>query len=313
MDTPPSLAPATTTARQTVFMPRLIPEHTIDSSLAYEILRAHPTAALWSPTPTAGSYDHKVRTRTSTWIFECKGADPATGSATAWRTPHIDAKQLSAYLARFGGRVIYLFLAEPTTPDKPWLRSCACAPGTRTYCNACRVTGPRDPAVERRWAGLDQIYMGQKDPHRLVQAWFNHWAWCITATDLNAHLATHSPRPGSFTLADATCEAIPGAVRLCHFLDAANSLGGDGDDRDGESTAGDNNAPRNDLGDERAGDSRNDPTISAAALCADTQVGGDELNTVLSSLVESLAESTDNTTSPPLVMTIGTAARIEDI
>jgi hypothetical protein len=41
---------------------RLIPERTIDSLFAYEALQALPTALLWSPSNTAGMWDHALVT-----------------------------------------------------------------------------------------------------------------------------------------------------------------------------------------------------------------------------------------------------------
>jgi hypothetical protein len=61
------------------------------------------------------------------------------------------------------------------------------------------------------------------DPELRLQPWFNHWAWCVTAEDLTAHIQTQKLRRNGpdvlIPADDAYLGAIRGAQRLCHLFE----------------------------------------------------------------------------------------------
>jgi hypothetical protein len=185
----------------------LVPERTVDSLLAYELLRGFPAAILWSPTNTAGSLDHQLYVGgRSAILFECKGIEDR------WRIP-IRARQLDDYVSGGLGQLLYLLPSKPTDAAAPWRRSCARDPDAQGYCLACTAHRGSD---QRRWAGL-QTHVSTAPLERRLQPWFNHWAWCVPASQLQAHLG--SPRRDLRIPADDnSLAAIPGAERLCHML-----------------------------------------------------------------------------------------------
>ena len=61
-------------------------------------------------------------------------------------------------------------------------------------------------------------------PHLRLQPWFNHWAWCVQASDLETHMVALG-RKRSVKAADVELEAIAGAERLCHVLADAETAG----------------------------------------------------------------------------------------
>lgn len=185
----------------------LIPERTVDSLLAYELLRAFPAAILWSPTNTKKSLDHELDAGgVRAILFECKGIEDR------WRIP-IRAQQLDDYVTGGLGRILYLLPSKPVDPGAPWLRSCASDPDAHGHCQACSVYHGSD---QRRWAGL-RSHIKTAPPERRLQPWFNHWAWCVPATQLQLHLR-HPTSDKRIDADDARLAAIPGAQRLCHML-----------------------------------------------------------------------------------------------
>jgi hypothetical protein len=185
----------------------LVPERTVDSLLAYELLTAFPTAILWSPTNTKGSLDHQLDVGGSRAIlFECKGIEPN------WRIP-IRWRQLDAYVSGGFGHLLYLLPSKPTDPTAPWLRTCTHDPDGRGHCMACAASVGSD---RRRWAGK-KPHVRSALPERRLQPWFNHWSWCVPASQLQ-HFLGHPVRDVRILADDSTLAGISGAQRLCHML-----------------------------------------------------------------------------------------------
>lgn len=192
---------------------RLVPERTIDSLSAYEALTALPTSLIWSPANTAGMWDHALITaRKSLMVVECKALDgDRTNRRRSWRVP-IDRTQLRTYLSS-GLDLTYLLPARPQQIDTPWVRNCVQDPTAGGFCLACYTPASGNA---RRWSGQKSLWQ-HVDPHLRLQPWFNHWAWCVRASDLEAHMVA-SGRKGSVKAADVRLSAIAGAERLCHVL-----------------------------------------------------------------------------------------------
>lgn len=205
---------------------RLVPERTIDSLFAYEALQALPTSLIWSPANTAGMWDHAVVTSGgSMLVIECKALDgDRTNHRRSWRVP-IDRAQLQTYL-RLGVDLTYLLPARPQSVGSPWVRKCAQDPSPGGFCLACYTPSSGNA---RRWSGQKALWQ-HVEPHLRLQPWFNHWSWCVRASDLEAHLVA-SGRKGSVKAADVELGAIAGADRLCHVLadaEAASAGAGGG-------------------------------------------------------------------------------------
>ena len=200
---------------------RLIPERTVDSMFAIEVVEFVPHALVWSPTNTKGQVDHFVYgLGVRALSFECKGtvSDRTIDPAQPWKSP-IDYKQLDAYLLA-GFPVLYVVPAKPTHPDVPWVRTCACNPGPQGVCLACPNPKPDPDRTSRRWAAADESLMvkGAKIHYRF-QPWFAHWCWVIPAGVLYRHLVAER-RPWEMPTADDQLAVMQGAgaQRLCHFL-----------------------------------------------------------------------------------------------
>lgn len=190
----------------------LVPERTVDSLLAYELLRAFPSAILWSPTNTAGSLDHKLFAGgTRAILFECKGL------RKGWRIP-IRIPQLDEYVSRGLGRLLYLLPSKPVIPNAPWEVVCGSDPDAKGRCKACATSFAQD---HRRLAGSSP-HVATSSPERRLQPWFNHWAWCIPATQLQAHLRSRRGEVG-MEGSDGALAKIAGARRLCHLLPQTSS------------------------------------------------------------------------------------------
>lgn len=206
---------------------RLVPERTIDSLFAYEALQALPTGLIWSPSNTAGMWDHALITsRGSMMVIECKALDgDRTNSRRAWRVP-IDRAQLQTYL-KIGLDVTYLLPARPRSIASPWIRNCIQDPSISGFCLACYTPSSGNA---RRWSGHKALWQNV-DPHLRLQPWFNHWAWCVRASDLEAHMLA-AGRKNSVKAADVELGTIAGADRLCHVLaDAEATSAGAGEGR----------------------------------------------------------------------------------
>jgi hypothetical protein len=175
---------------------RLIPERTVDSMFAIEVVEFVPHALVWSPTNTKGQVDHVVRgLGVSALSFECKGtvSDPKQDPAKPWMSP-IDYQQLAAYVGTPGLPVLYVIPAKPTKPDSPWIRRCALDPDPDHggMCRACHNPSAKfchnPSAKSRRWAGESPTVKGAPIHYRF-QPWFAHWCWVIPAGVLDRHLA----------------------------------------------------------------------------------------------------------------------------
>lgn len=187
----------------------LIPERTVDSLLAFELIHARPRAIIWSPTNAAGSLDHELHLGGRRAIlFECKGIGDRAQIT-------VRGQQLADYVGRGLGQLLYLLPSLPLDKVNPWDVPCHCSPsGGR--CLACGPSRGPDP---RRSADRDP-HVATARRERLVQPWFNHWAWCIPASRLSKHLGapTRNVNLGSN---DSQISKLPGAVRLCHLLATA--------------------------------------------------------------------------------------------
>lgn len=196
---------------------RLIPERTVDSLLAYELLTAFPLGLIWSPTNHRGAWDHALfGGGRRVVLFECKAvlANLSATNPTVWKIP-IGLSQLHDYVKnRRLSNLLYVLPARPKVASKPWLRDCRSDPDVRGRCLACLNAGAH---ATRRWAGQEPLVAGA--PHRIrLQPWFVHWAWCVPAGDLWCKLGPTKTGDILLSADDADLEVLPGAQRLCHLL-----------------------------------------------------------------------------------------------
>jgi hypothetical protein len=207
---------------------RLIPERTVDSLLAYELVHAVPTGVIWSPSNTRGQWDHAFLTGRRTLVFECKGvvSDVRRSPTARWTVP-IDAVQLKNYL-QAGIDLTYLLPARPSTLRHPWIRDCMVDPDALGRCIACKGFH-NNPSDARRFAGAAQ-HVRTAPEHVRCQPWFNHWAWCVRASSLSRHFAATNATAVSLDASDHLLEGLPGAERLCHVLAAARQAHDHGGD-----------------------------------------------------------------------------------
>lgn len=209
--------------RQTAAMPVLIPERTIDSLFAFEFLTVAPTATIWSPHNNRGlgTVDHEVHTSRRYFEFECK---------TIYRD-HVGARweikvpltQLQRYLAAGKQNLVYLLPARPADETRPWDRGCRTDPDAGGNCRACASTSRHDGPVHFRRHAFLEPRIRLADPEVRLQPWFNHWAWCISARDLNRYIGAQSLRKDGDSLLipadDAYLAGIAGTERLCHLFE----------------------------------------------------------------------------------------------
>jgi hypothetical protein len=221
--------------------PRLIPERTVDSMFAIEVVQFLPHALVWSPTNTKNQVDHFVDADgVRALSFECKGtvSDLNQDPTKPWKSL-IDDSQLGVYVDR-QLPVLYVIPAKPTNPAFPWIRTCndsVC----RDMCIACRnpsfdcrnpsLACPNPSSTSRRWAGESPMVKGAPIHYRFLP-WFAHWCWVIPASDLKDHLHPKNGSRLSLTMPTADCQlaAITGAKRLCHFFADLADLRKGGDD-----------------------------------------------------------------------------------
>lgn len=187
-------------------MTRTLPERTVDSMVAIEVVRLQPYAIVWSPTNTAGQIDHLIQNGLLVTYLECKGVEARSSIP-------IRLQQLWRYAYTVGPRdTVYVLPSRPAGTGAPFNRPDACC---GPFCRFC----PRDA---RSWAGLERSITNSLDLEQRLQPWFAHWAWCVPCGDLCAHLGV---LPGSCPSGhvkldwdDGILGSLPGAVRLCHFF-----------------------------------------------------------------------------------------------
>lgn len=202
-------------------MKRLIPERTVDSLLAAEVVRHDPYSLIWSPTNTTDSWDHAVQfSMRGSAIFECKAVQAENRySKTRWSAP-IRLLQLYKYVFNCDFTVHYLVLGKPREPLKPAQRN-RCRECSFAWCKACC----RD---SRSWAALESP-LGRAWFGIRLQPWFCHWARVIPAKELATLLDLDEANPPNageearLSLEDSRLESKGYVTRLCHFLDDAAS------------------------------------------------------------------------------------------
>lgn len=210
-------------------MPLVIPERTIDSLFTFELISAAPKAIIVSPNNNRGprTPDHELQGATRKFVFECKTIYTSKANPADW-VVQVPRQQLAEYVKHGGSSIIYVLPAGPARRDAPWIRDCRTDPDRRGSCRACSNPTRTSGAVYlRRWAGSAQPIASAPYETRL-QPWFNHWAWCVRADDLQRHLNLHSGMtgiPGRTPVAeipadDLCLEGIVDAYRLCHLLAA---------------------------------------------------------------------------------------------
>jgi hypothetical protein len=190
---------------------RLIPERTIDSLLAAELVRHDPYALIWSPSQFDDAADHVLYgERARFGVLECKAvsSNASLDPTASWKI-EIKRTQLNDY-AHLPYPVMYLFLAQPVALRSPEYRPCSIGPCAGRTCQACC----RDT---RTWGSLTSHVQSSPLPLRL-QPWFCHWAWVITARDLLAYYDRRitSWKVRTVYLDDSFLWSLPGATRLCH-------------------------------------------------------------------------------------------------
>jgi len=200
----------------TVSQKRLIPERTVDSLFAAEVVRHDPYALIWSPSQYKDSFDHAYwGASTRLAIVECKAVTRMSKGGTparpGWSAP-VNMAQLNQYVTSFHLPVVYLLLGEPDDARKPHVRNCTDSFCRGGYCRACC----RDA---RSW-GLLADHIPNAPDFLRIQPWFCHWAWIVPATDLQQYLQSGgvSSRFTSISVANDALAQINNSVRLCHFL-----------------------------------------------------------------------------------------------
>lgn len=194
---------------------RLIPERTVDSLLAAEVVRHDPFSLIWSPTQSKGSVDHVVRYSSNKLaIFECKAVD-SVSKGRRWTAP-LDLVQLRRYLNR-EIPALYVFLVRPLVLRRPDECNCSIGPcESVARCVACCTD-------TRAYSGLNRSVMSAPAEMRL-QPWFCHWAWIIPARDLQDLLPSGARSQSTTTvkLDDRWFHEHRTygyeMTRLCHFL-----------------------------------------------------------------------------------------------
>ncbi|MFI6212737.1 hypothetical protein ACIBCD_12135 [Nocardia brasiliensis] len=201
-------------------MARLIPERTVDSLFAAEVLRHDPFAMIWSPSQRARTaVDHAITLPGGRLaVFECKAVD-ASSDGRRW-TASVDLDQLQRYVDS-GVPVLYLFLVKPRNVKRPDDRQCRigrCVTAAR--CLSCCTDTRSHSAHLRRVMSAPAVLR--------LQPWFCHWSWVVQARDLRALL------PGSDAVYESRLRLDDtwlfenfsygfGVTRLCHFLEGVMS------------------------------------------------------------------------------------------
>lgn len=151
---------------------RLIPERTVDSMFAIEVVEFVSHALIWSPTNTAGQVDHYIYGLRGVAVpFEIKGVitNSNRDPHRPWRSP-IDYRQLQRYVHQ-GLPVLYVIPGRPDPFRSPWIRDCTHDPDPTGRCLAC--SNAHQGA--RRWAGQDRPAIKTAPLEMRAQPWFAHW------------------------------------------------------------------------------------------------------------------------------------------
>lgn len=200
---------------------RLLPERTVDSAIAIELVRFDPHALIWSPSQRAPvPFDHELLSaRLASAFFEAKAVERGNPP-----TVPIDITQLRTYLQIGLDPLFYLLPVAPTRVSTPHstickIDGCCSSPGSGPRPNTQCVCCPRDA---RTWTWLEAHYQSCPTPIR-TQPWFSHWCWAVSARDLSSHpsVAAALRANTASVVLDATDRrlgGIPGAMRLCHLL-----------------------------------------------------------------------------------------------
>lgn len=209
---------------------RYIPERTVDSMLAAELVRNDPYALIWSPSQNDRfAVDHLVTTAGTAVVFECKAVltsapHSVDGGGGPWWAS-ISAVQLEEY-TRVPFPVLYVLAERPTQLSHPFhTDQCGLWPcDAGRLCRCC----PRDA---RSWSAMNSRFWDTALRLRW-QPWFPHWAWVMSAKVLwewvkNLPGVAHAVSTGDKTVSvsvpvgrdDFLLLRSHGAVtRLCHLL-----------------------------------------------------------------------------------------------
>lgn len=207
-------------------MPVLIPERTIDSLFAFEFLSVAPTATIWSPHNNRGpgTVDHEIQTSRRYFEVECKTIY-RDDDLSPWEVK-VRLAQLSDYLKAGKRQLMYLLPSRPVDDKLPWHRVCSSDPDWRGFCRACADSPLQDGALFWRRRAYREPHIRRASPEVKLQPWFNHWAWCISAADLDRYIAANrqfvSRGEASLPAQDSHLASIPGTERLCHFFEAVD-------------------------------------------------------------------------------------------
>ncbi|WP_141564834.1 hypothetical protein [Dietzia alimentaria] len=201
---------------------RYIPERTVDSLFAAEVVRYDPYALIWSPSQRdPNPVDHTVHGGGGNLaVFECKAVNaenPTAADGGDYWFAEIDRLQLDNYVAQ-SYPVLYLLLAKPIDVLRPWNRSCDVGSCGKRLCRCCA----RDA---RSWGALNPRASVAAEKTRF-QPWYAHWAWVLTAKTLDTLL--DDPASTKFEVRDNIMSSLSKGTqleitRLCHFLDDPSS------------------------------------------------------------------------------------------
>jgi hypothetical protein len=217
---------------------RWVPERSVDSWFAAELALNQPISLLWSPTNYAGSVDHVVWSPGSRLaVIEAKGIELANARdpSSSWRVP-LEMQQLWDH-SRQAWPVMYLMLTRPLTLGSalpgplalPWIPFCwqGSCPGLCRYCQppASSVLrarrDPFGPPGAAAWPLTERV---------LVQRWFAHWAWLVSARALAAEVfrryrvtSRPSRKRNGWIPAGVGGQPI-GGLPLCHWLASSRDV-----------------------------------------------------------------------------------------
>lgn len=88
-------------------MARSLPERTVDAFFAVALTQRFPSAGLWDPTNTPGSWDHTAIAAGKTLLVESKGNERGTNDI------EVDLPQLRAYVRSYVAPLVFYLFADP--------------------------------------------------------------------------------------------------------------------------------------------------------------------------------------------------------